>query len=782
LYTIRNLPDVGEISQRKIAESTKIYDRTGEVLLYEIHGEEKRTVVSFEEIPNFVKQATISVEDNAFYSHPAFDWRGIVRSLVKDIIRGGVVQGGSTITQQLAKKAFLSDEKTVTRKIKELALAWKLEKRYSKDEILGLYLNQVPYGGNSYGVEAASQTFFNKGSKELTLSEAALLAALPNAPTYYSPWGSHTDELENRRKFILKRMNELGYIDEAQLTLSLENPPEVVSQPTSSIRAPHFVFYVQDYLREIYGEEALEVGGLRVVTTLDWDFQQIAEEAIENGVKRNSDLYGGENAALIAEDPTTGQILAMVGSKNYFDPPVPDGCSPGKNCKFEGNFNVATQGLRQPGSALKPFAYLTAIQKGFTPETIVWDVPTEFASGNQNCPAVVNFRNSSTECYHPENFDDFFRGPVTMKEALAQSINVPAVKTLYLAGLVNVLDNLKSFGINTLEEKNRFGLSLVLGGGEVRLSELIKAYSTLANDGVVRKQVVVISVEDSKGNILEEYKDESSRVVEANYARLINDILADVDLRAPLYSASLRLTQVSGHQIALKTGTTNEYKDAWTVGYTPNLVTGIWVGNNNRESLKSKGSSILAAIPIWHDFTSKALANKPLSTFPRPEPISSSNPILRGELIEGEYHNILYYLGRVNDPQFNNWEEGVRSWLIFNQVNLNKFKTTSSPPVFLSSPSASSENINLDLLTPRNGDFIGDDFVVEANINSVSKITKLEVYLNNKLVENVISDLGNNYSYRSTIKPLNLELQNVLVMRVTNESGLTASKEVIIFK
>ena len=781
-YTVRNLPDAEEITQRSVIESTKIYDRTGEVLLYEIHGEEKRTVIPFEDIPDFVKQATISVEDNAFYSHPAFDWRGIVRSIFTDIIRGGVVQGGSTITQQLAKKAFLSDEKTLTRKIKELALAWKLEGRYSKDEILSLYLNQVPYGGNSYGIEAAARTFFNKKAKDLTLSEAALLAALPNAPSYYSPWGNHTDELEDRRRFILKRMNELGYIDEAQLTLAGDNQPKVAAQPTSSIKAPHFVFYVQDYLREKYGEDLLEAGGLEITTTLDWDMQQVAETAIQDGVKRNSDLYGGENAALVAEDPATGQILAMVGSKNYFAASVPKNCQSGKTCKFDGQFNVATQGLRQPGSALKPFVYMTSWERGLTPDTILWDVPTEFASGNSNCPATVDFRNDNKECYHPENFDGHFRGPVTMQEALAQSINVPAVKTLYLGTLDRTLENLKSFGINTLSDKNRFGLSLTLGGGEVRLSELVGAYSVLAADGVYHKQAVVLKVQDKDGKTLEEYNDAGAKVIEPNYVRLVNDVLSDVDLRAPLYSSSLGLTQVPGYQIALKTGTTNDYRDAWTIGYAPNLVGGIWVGNNNREPLKSKGSSILAAVPIWHDFMTKVLPKKDLETFPRPDPVSSSNPVIRGELVQGEYHEILYYLGRVNDSQFNNWETGVKNWLIYNQVDLNRFKTTTSFVLDSTSESVSTGEISLDLVTPKNGDFIKDEVQVEADIRSVSKITKLEVYFNNILVESLVKDLGNSYSYKSTIRPANADVQNILVVRATNESGLQSSKEVIVFK
>lgn len=781
-YIIRTLPTTDEIIQRQLIESTKIYDRTGENLLYEIHGEEKRTTIPFEQIPDVMKEATISIEDNSFYNHPAFDWRGILRAVFVDITTGTRAQGASTITQQLAKTAFLTSEKTIIRKVKELALAWRLEKYYTKDQILNLYLNQVPYGGNIYGIEVASQTYFDHNAEELSLGESAMLAALTRAPSYYSPWGSHADELEDRRKLVLKRMLDLGYIDEAQYTIASNNKPKVISKAASSIKALHFVFYVQDYLREKYGEDALEIGGLRVITTLDLDLQQAAELAIKNGVKRNSKLYGGENAAMVAEDPTTGQVLAMVGSKDYFADPVPKGCAPGKDCKFEGNFNVATQGQRQPGSALKPFVYMTLFQQGLLPETILWDVPTEFAAGRSDCPIDINFNNKNTRCYHPQNFDGKFRGPVMAKEALAQSINVPAVKALYLAGLKNVLDNFSAFGVTTLNDPNRFGLSLTLGGGEVKLTELVGAYSVLANDGIYHKQVVVLRVEDKNGNVLEEYKDNNKRVVDANYPRLINDILSDVNLRAPLYSTSIGLTMVPGHQVALKTGTTNDYKDAWTIGFTPNLVAGIWVGNNNQEPLTSKGGSVLAAVPIWHEFITKALVNKPLVTFPKPNQESSSNPIVRGELVQGEYHEILYYLNRVNDPQFNNWEEGVKRWLLTNKVDVNKFKTTASAPVVGNILSAPIGNAGVIINSPRNGSFVADTIAVDAEAYSNNRITKLEIYLNDNLLDSKVGDLGQSYKYAASLKPNNLDLQNVLVVRVTNADGAQSSKQVIIYK
>jgi 1A family penicillin-binding protein len=756
--TTRALPDPSDIVDIQVSQSTKIYGRGGEALLYEIYGEEKRTIIDPDDIPDFVREATISIEDDSFYDHPAFDWRGVLRAVFVNLIQGQVVQGGSTITQQLAKNAFLSPERTATRKLKELVLAMRLEQRYSKDEILDLYLNQVPYGENAYGIEAAAQTFFGKPAAELSLNEAALLASLPRSPSYYSPWGSHIDELETRKNSVLTRMWELGYIDDVQLQDANASMPDVLAQPETGIQAPHFVIHIQDYLREKYGEEALRVDGLRVVTTLDGDLQVLAEEAVANGVARNNELYGGGNGALVAIDPQTGHILAMVGSKDYFGEPEPDGCTPGKNCRFEGNFNVATQGLRQPGSALKPVAYLSAMERGFTPDTILWDVPTEFAPG---CSSVVNFQNRSSACYHPQNFDLVFRGPVTMRQALAQSINVPAVKTLYLAGLNNTLNTASRMGITTLTDPERFGLSLVLGGGEVRLVELVSAYATLAADGIYREPVSIIRIENAKGEVLEEYEDHGVQAVSPQDTRIINDILSDVELRSGLFQSSLGLTQVPGHQVALKTGTTDDYVDAWAFGYTPNLAVGVWAGNNNREPLKSRGSSILAAVPMWHEFISKALSGTPLSTFNRPAPIFTDNPALRGQLVKGEFHNILYYVGRVGDPQFNNWEAGVRNWLQVNSVDTRRFTFVDASGI--SSGGIGGGRIDINVISPVNGSFANDPVVIEFKVSSENPVDKLEVYLNERLIDSESGVSDRSFTYRRDISIDSLDLQNLFV-------------------
>lgn len=774
--TIRTLPDPSDIVDIQVSQSTKIYDREGEALLYEIYGEEKRTIIESGDIPDVVRYATISIEDDSFYSHPAFDWRGVIRAVSVNLIKGRVVQGGSTITQQLAKNTFLTNEKTISRKLKELVLAVRLEQEYTKDEILDLYLNQVPYGENAYGVEAAARVFFEKPASELTLNEAALLAALPQSPSYYSPWGGHVDELGNRKNIVLTRMWELGYIDDAELEISLESMPEVAGQPETGIQAPHFVIHVQDYLREKYGEEALRADGLRVITTLDKNLQVIAEDAVREGVERNSELYSGENGALIAINPQTGHILAMVGSKDYFGDPVPEGCTPGTDCMFEGNFNVAIQGLRQPGSAIKPFVYLTALREGFTPDTVIWDVPTEFAP---SCPSVVDFRNRNTSCYHPQNFDLRFRGPVTMREALSQSINVPAVKTLYLAGLDNTLQTTSELGITTLTDPERFGLSLVLGGGEIKLVELVSAYAALAADGVYRPPTSIIKVENASGEILEEYKDSGEQAADPKHVRIINDILSNVELRSGLFQSSLNLTQVPGHQVALKTGTTNDYVDAWSFGYTPNLAVGVWAGNNNREPLASRGSSILAAVPMWNSFASRALEGKPLATFKKPDRIFTDNPVLNGQLIKDSLHTILYHVGLRTDPQYDNWEVGVQNWLRGHSVDENRFRLVDEP---IGNSLIGEGRININVLSPQSGSFASDPLVARFKISSDKNIDRVELFLNGNLLDVVTDDLGNNFIYETEIDGGLLGLQNLVVLRVIGEDGLRVEEEVIVFK
>ena len=683
----KELPNPQQFIVRQINQSTKIYDKTGKVLLYEVHGEEKRTVIPFDEIPEYVKQAALAAEDQSFYQHSAFDWRAVIRAMIVNIIRGKFVQGGSTITQQLSKITFLTPEKTFSRKIKELILSYWIEKHYSKDEILNLYLNQISYGANAYGIEAAAQTYFSKSAKDLTLAESATLAAMPKAPSYYSPWGPRRDELEQRKNYTIEQMFKLGFIDQEEKDRSQNAKLKFANQSIGAIKAPHFVMMVKDYLSNRYGDEVLEKGGLRVVTTLDWDLQQIAELVVKEGAERNTELYQGKNAALVAQDPKTGQILAMVGSKDYFDE------------ENEGNFNVATQGLRQPGSSFKPLAYITAFEKGYSPDTVVFDLPTEFSSYADICPLInINFLNNDSRCFHPENFDYNFRGPVNLRNALAQSINVPSVKVLYLAGLVETIKTAQNFGITTISDPYRYGLSLVLGGGEVKLIDMVGAYSVFAQEGIKHQQSLILEVDDPQGRTLEKYLDLPISVIDPQYVRLINNILSDSSARAPLFQNSFNLTVFPGHEVALKTGTTNNYKDAWAIGYTPSLVAGVWAGNNNNKPMQKNAGSILAAIPIWNAFMNKALENQSFEPFNRPaQTPQTEKPMLSGNYTSknNEIHNILYYVNKndpfgpapekpENDSQYLNWEKPLEEWLskqpkdflINSAINKNASSTT----------------------------------------------------------------------------------------------------------
>jgi len=702
-YYSRQLPDPNAWQDRQVVQSTKIYDREGKNLLYEIHGEEKRTIVPFNEIPQLVKEATVVAEDAEFYSHSGINIRGILRAILADIKGGTLAEGGSSITQQLIKNAYLSPERTLSRKIKELILSIALERRYSKDEILNFYLNQIPYGSNSYGIEAAAQTYFNKPAKELALTEVVYLVAMPKAPSYYSPYGNHGEELKSRANHILSRMRELKYISDNDYNNALKTTVNFVGQKTG-ITAPHFVFFIRDYLNEKYGENFVEKGGLKVTTTINLDLQKIAETVIEDGAKRN-EIYNAKNAALVAIDPKTGQILAMVGSKNYWDSPEPAGCEPGKNCQFEPNVNIATR-LRQPGSSFKPFVYATAINNGYAPDTVIWDIPIEF---NPLCSwdGIAEPGVDQQTCYKPKNYDGRFRGPVTLKQALANSLNVPSVQVLYLAGINNSINTAENLGITTLKDRSRYGLSLVLGAAEVKLLDMVSAFGVFGQEGIKREPVGILKVEDGSGRVLEEYKDQSQKVLSEQVAREINDILSDNAARAPMFGLYSPLS-LGDRPVAAKTGTTQDpndetkAKDAWIIGYTPSLAAGVWTGNNDNTPIEKGGAGVAAAGPIWRDFMAQALKDAPIETFTKPDPIITEKPILNGQyqisvklkinknngllatdktpqnLIEEksfiEIHTILYWLNKNDpqgappekpdsDPQFKNWETSLQNWL-----------------------------------------------------------------------------------------------------------------------
>lgn len=722
-YILRGLPNPERLTERTIAESTKIYDRTGKVLLYELHGEENRTIIPFSEISEYVRNATLSAEDINFYTHHGLDWRGIARALMTNLKRGTITQGGSTITQQLVKKSILSDERTYARKIKEAVLALTVETRYSKDEIFELYLNQIPYGSNAYGIAAASETFFGKDVKDLSLGESALIAALPQAPTYYSPYGARKDELIARKNWILDRMASSNFISKEDAGSAKVEQLNFIP-PKNSLRAPHFVFYVQEYLNEKYGEDVLTKGGLRIITTLDWRLQEEAEKAVKEGSDRNEKLVDAKNASLVAIDPKTGEILSMVGSRDYWGETSPKNCVAGINCKFDPFVNTTTR-LRQPGSAFKPFIYATAFKKGYTPNTILFDVETEFNSLCASNGTPGTHIKDPSDCYHPKNYDNKFRGPVTIRQAIAQSLNVPSVKLLYLVGVEDTITTAQAMGITSLTDPKRYGLSLVLGGAEVSLLEMTSSFGAFAQDGILHPKTAIIKIENSKGDILEEKKDTSSPAIDTEVARMINDVLSDNNARIPVFNPQSSLFFLN-RQVAAKTGTTQDYRDAWVVGYTPSLVAGVWVGNNDNTPMNQSAVSIMVAGPIWHRFLEFALEGTIPEEFAPPEKKNSAKPSLNGvyragpivkidtiskklatpqtpeELIEeqgfGSIQTILTTIDKqdptgqapsnpADDPQFINWQESIARWAKTNQpspitppTEYDNLHTTESQP------------------------------------------------------------------------------------------------------
>lgn len=584
----KDLPTPGKIRERQAIESTKIFDRNGE-LLYEVHGDENRTILAEQDIPLIAKQATIAAEDRQFYEHFGVDFRGLARAIFLDVFAGQRV-GGSTITQQYVKNALLTNQKSFDRKIKELILSLEIETIFSKDEILALYLNEIPYGSSIYGIQAAAQSFFGKDAKDITLEEAALLAAIPQRPTYFSPYGTHTDDLKARRDYILRTMAELGSVPQADADAAIAKEIAVLPQK-STIKAPHFVFFVREQLVEEFGEQMVEEGGLRVTTTLDLKRQEQAEQAIAAGMDRVRSR-GGSNAALVAVSPTNGEIVAMVGSSNYFD------------TEHDGNVNV-TLSARQPGSSFKPIVYAAAFKDKYNPASTIWDVSTDFGK------------------YRPNNYSGTFRGPVSARFALANSLNIPAVKLLSLAGLDKSLETAHAMGITTLNEPERYGLALVLGGGEVKPLDMATAFSVFANGGTYRPPVSILKVETSSGNLLKEHKAGTGEkdALDPAIAYQITDILSDNAARSAVFGPRSAL-YFPKYRVAAKTGTTQEFHDAWTVGYTPDIATAVWVGNNDNTAMKNADGSVVAA-PIFHTFMESALGSMENHEFVRPDSVKT---------------------------------------------------------------------------------------------------------------------------------------------------------------
>ncbi len=751
-----DIPDLSSFDQRILGGSTKIYDKTGNVLLYDLGQNVRRTVVPLDQISDNIKKATIAIEDEEFYTHNGFRLKSFLRAVIVNITEGAYSQGGSTITQQVVKNSLLKKDKTITRKLKEIILALKLEKVFTKDQILSLYLNESPYGGTIYGVEEASETFFGKKASEVTLTEAAYLAALPQAPSLYL---KDRTKLDTRKDLVLLKMLEQSFITKAEYDSAINQKVEWNKEPVGGIKAPHFVMYIKSYLEDKYGERTIEEGGLKVTTTIDYNMQAKAEEIVQKYALENGKLYHATNAALVTLDSKTGQILTMVGSRNFFDEGI------------EGQYNIATA-KRQPGSSFKPFVYALAMSIGYRPETVLFDVQTQFST---SCPPEST---SDTDgCYSPENYDGRFRGPMTLRNALAQSINVPAVKLLYLVGIENAIELAQKMGITTITDPKRYGLSLVLGGGEVTLLDMVGAYSVFSNEGEKVPVTGILKVEDKSGKVLEEWEEKKTRVLDRNVALTISSILSDDTARAPVFGSHGSL-YYAGRDVAAKTGTTNNYRDTWVVGYTPQVTIGAWSGNNDNSPIDKKVAGYIVA-PMWHAFFNEVLKELPDEKFAKPElsPLDSVPPAIRGVYQDssGIPHSILYFINKENplgggttnpysDPQFSHWEYSVQKW-----AGLQSTTTTDIIP-----GTSGGSTIRGSFTSPENGEvFKGSRSIsFEVKIVSDKKISKVDYFINGTYVK---SESSGDFSTRITGNNPNIEVGiNTVTASVTDSAGNVA--------
>lgn len=729
LWWSKDLPDPSKLAPGTVAESTKIYDSTGTHLLYEV-GDVKHTQVSLDQISKNAVDATLAAEDDQFYQHHGISITGLIRGVILKPLTGSRAEGGSTITQQLVKNSLLTSERTLQRKAKELVLSLELEQRFSKDQILTMYLNSIPYGSRAYGIEAASQTFFGKSAKDLDVAQAATLAAMIQAPTHYSPYGSHIDDLTTRQQYIIGRMATLNLISRDQADQAKKEKLSFQPQ-TESITAPHFVFYIQELLDQQYGAQVVDQGGLKIITTLDMRLQKIAEDALTQYQARLKS-NGASNASIVAINPKNGDILAMVGSIDYF------------NKDIDGNVNVAIRD-RSPGSSIKPFVYAEAFAKGYRPNTLLVDASTDFGQG-----------------YKPQNYDLKEHGVVSMRTALDNSLNIPAVQTLYLAGVKDVVGLAQKMGIPTLTDPDRYGLSLVLGGGEVTLLDMTSAYGVFANEGVRFPARAILKIDHGNTNLFDASKNQpqGDQSLDPQVARTVTNVLSDNSARAMVFGANSPL-QLGVRPVAAKTGTSQDFRDGWTYGYTPSLVAGVWTGNNDNSSMRNNSDGVVTAGPIWNLFMRKALEGSAIESFTPPEPQQpAAHDIIDGKLTEvkgkwvddtqtlytldcpidagqirtfQELHSILYYTKKGDpngeppaqaeaDPQFANWEAAVAAWIT--KHNQDK-KDDPNEPIYVSSlptptcPIGSSDELpQVKLVSPDSTVIHGGSIPIEASIDS----------------------------------------------------------------
>lgn len=669
LWFSRDLPEPGKLIEAQAENSTRIYDRN-DVPLYSVYEDVNRTYVKLDKIPKNLQNATIAVEDKDFYENDGFSITGYVRGLIIDPILRRRVTGGSTITQQLVKNVLLTSERSLPRKVKELVLAIQVDKRYSKEEILEMYLNDVPYGGTAIGVEAASENYFGKKVGELNLAQSAFLAGLPQSPSAYSPYSGNKYYID-RSAVVLKAMREEGYItkEEEEKALNEIKKMKFERQDSVSMKAPHFVIYVKQLLASQFGEAAVETGGLQVKTTLDYEIQEDAEKIVKDHIDKLKGYRVGNGAAMVT-DPKTGEVLAMVGSRDYFDE------------EADGNFNVATAN-RQPGSSLKPVVYAAAFEKGYSPATMLMDVKTDFPNGTGGM-------------YTPVNYDGKFRGPTQVRFALGNSLNIPAVKMLARVGIEDVMEKGYEMGLKnwepTTSNMQNVGLSLVLGGREVSLMDEMTAYGVFANKGVKMDPITILEVKDNNGKVLFKAKEkDGEKVLSEEIAFLISHILLDNNARSDAFGSN-SLLNVAGKTVAVKTGTTDQKRDNWTIGYTPSYVVGVWVGNNDNSPMNPAiASGVTGASPIWHDIMARVLKDKKDEAFSVPKNVvavqvdsvgggmptegratrseyflKGTEPTSESQIIKKKDGNIYYWI-RESDPVstdgVNRWQEGIDKWI-----------------------------------------------------------------------------------------------------------------------
>lgn len=773
----KDLPSPNKLSARDSSLSTKIFDRNDK-LLYDIYGEKNRALVNWNDIPTYVKQATISIEDKDFYKHKGFSILGIGRA-VFNILFFRDVQGGSTITQQVVKNTLLSSERTVTRKIKEFILAIQVERKYTKDEILQIYLNEVPYGGTAWGIEAASTTYFNKNAKDLSLTEAVILAGLPQRPTFYSPYGTNPKAYVARAEDVVRRMREDGNITKEQEEQIVKEISNVQFSPNEQgIKAPHFVFYVRDLLVEKYGEKMVEQGGLKIRTTLDLELQDEAQKIVSEEIGKLANLKVGNGAAVVL-DAKKGEILSMVGSKDYFAQ------------DYDGQVNVA-MALRQPGSALKPFTYATGFKAGYTPSTVIMDVPTEFPGG------------VGQPTYKPVNYDGKYRGPQQVRFALGNSLNVPAVKMTALVGVKNMLRTAYDAGVKSLEPTDenlkRFGLAVTLGGGEVKLLELTTGYATFANQGKYKEPIAILEVRDKSGKLIDEAKDRKEKeVIDDEISFVISHILSDNNARSTVFGSN-SLLNVGGRTVAAKTGTTDDKRDNWAVGYTPSYVVGVWVGNNDNSPMNQQiASGVTGATPIWNKIMSRTLAGKPSEAFGKPDAVGAleidafggglpcrdfpkrSEYFIKGteptkdclvqKTLDGKEYFVFVEFDPVSTDGKNRWQEGIDAW-----AKTQPDPKYQPPGELLKEPTTNPDEIKVNIKKPEDRKEVNFSFETEAEIQTDRKVTKIEFYIDGTLRDVKNSD-DKNPKFNFTFSNSNKGKHKIRV-KAYNEADRSSEKEI----